>query len=301
MTFFRPMLSAAASVVALAATPALADVTLPAPYVSRALDAVLLPIDAGVRDAFALSASDSGVLVLATEPGGVADANGILPGDVLSVIGGRKISKPIDVDTIVYYWIESGVTDFTWDVYRGGTSVEVYTLISEESYWEVIDVTTVETWSISSESSFTYEEYWSEYSEEITESYESSETLIEETVTSEEFTSEMEESTEEVSEDSEEVSEETSEDSEEMSEDLEDDAAGDGEADDAAEEDVAEDVSEDDSEEEADGSEEESTDEGDEMADEGEDVSDEGGDDMADDDGDDAWGDDAGGDEGGDE
>ncbi len=200
MTLFRPIVSAAASALALVAAPALADVALPAPYVSRALDAVLLPIDANVRDAFALGASDTGVLVLTTEPGGVADANGILPGDVLSVIGGRKVSKPLDVDTIVYYWLLDGVTDFEWSLLRGGDTVEVYTLISEESYWEVIDVTTIETWSITEEVSFSYEEYWSEYSEEITESYESSETLIEETVTSEEFTSEVEESYEEAEE-----------------------------------------------------------------------------------------------------
>ncbi|HVG46894.1 MAG TPA: hypothetical protein VM899_01960 [Rubellimicrobium sp.] len=302
MTFFRPILSAAASVVALAATPALADVTLPAPYVSRALDAVLLPIDAGVRSAFALGASDSGVLVLATEPGGVADANGILPGDVLSVIGGRKIAKPVDVDTIVYYWIEGGVTDFTWDIYRGGATVEVYTLISGESYWEVIDVTTVESWSVSSESSFSYEEYYSEYSEEITESYESSETLIEETVTSEEFTSEMEESSEEVSEESEETteeSEEVSEQSEDLSEEeVAEDDGSDEMADEAEEESADEEASaEDDMAEDAgdmsdEGANEESYDEGDDSGDE---AADEGSDDMADDGGDE------GGDEGGDD
>ena len=134
MTFFRPMLSAAVSALTVAAVPAFADVTLPAPYISRALDAVLLPIDANVRDAFALATSDSGVLVLSTEPGGIADANGVLPGDVLTVIGGRTITKPLDVDTIDYYWIGTGTTDFTWDVLPGGETVEVYTLISEESY-----------------------------------------------------------------------------------------------------------------------------------------------------------------------
>ena len=274
MTLFRPIVSAATSALALAAVPALADVALPAPYVSRALDAVLLPIDANVRDAFALGASDTGVLVLTTEPGGVADANGILPGDVLSVIGGRKVSKPLDVDTIVYYWILDGVTDFEWSLLRGGDTVEVYTLISEESYWEVIDVTTIETWSITEEVSFSYEEYWSEYSEEITESYESSETLIEETVISEEFTSEVEESYEEAEEfTEEEMSEETTEEVSDESEDMADDDTGDDGfedemADDGTEEDMAEDEA----------------------------VEEDAGDDMTDDGGDDA-GDDSGGDE----
>jgi hypothetical protein len=129
----------------------------------------------------------------------------VLPGDVLSVIASRKVIRPADVDTIVYYWIIEGVTDFTWDILRASATVEVATLISEESYWEVIDVTTVETWSSYSESSFSTEGFYSEYSKQIIESYESSETLIEETVTSEEFTSEMKESEEEMSEKTEEM------------------------------------------------------------------------------------------------
>jgi hypothetical protein len=268
MTFVRPMLSAAVPALVVAAAPAFADVMLPAPYISYALDAVLLPIDGNVRDAFALDASDSGVLVLATEPGGIADANGLLPGDVLSVVGGRRIATPLDVDTIVYYWIVDGVTDFTWDVLRGGDSVEVITLISEETYWETIDITTVETWTSYEESSFSYEEYVSEYSEEITESYESSESVIEETASSEEFTSEMSESSEEVSEESEEVSEESeefSEETEEAAEDeaVEDEAAADEMADDVSEDESEEDVSEEDASEES-GDEEMADDAGDE-------------------------------------
>jgi hypothetical protein len=284
MAFVRPMISASVAALTLAAAPAFADVSLPAPYISHALDAVLLPIDGNVRDVFALAASDSGVLVLATAPGGIADANGVLPGDVLSVIGGRKIAKPLDVDTIVYYWIETGTTDFTWGVLRAGETVEVYTVISEESYWETIDVTTVETWSSYEETSFSYEEYYSEYSEEITESYESSETLIEETVTSEEFTSEVEETTEE--------SEEVTEESEEVTE--EESLAEDDMAEEGSEEEMADDATDDSSEDEAadEEAEEEPADEGDDSGDES---ADEGGEEAGDDAGDE------GGDEGGEE
>ena len=60
------------------------DVKLPPPYVSRALDAVLLPIDDQVRKAFMLSPKDTGVLVLSVEPNGVADKQNIMPGDVIA-------------------------------------------------------------------------------------------------------------------------------------------------------------------------------------------------------------------------
>lgn len=242
----RPARLAAASALALIAAPALADVNLPAPYVSRALDAVLLPIDTDVRSAFDLAADDAGVLVLATEPDGVADANGVVPGDVIQMIGGQKVVNPIEVDEIVYYWILEGIFDFDLGVYRDGGYVEVVSTISEESYWEEIEVTTVETWSSWEVSSFSYEEYTAEYSEEIVESYESSETLIEETVTSEEFASEM---SEESFEETEEVAEETSEEEieegseDEFSEESGDEMASEEEAtdeEDLAEEEVSE-------------------------------------------------------------
>jgi hypothetical protein len=187
-------LSTATAVLGLSVDPAVADIMLPAPYVSRALDAVLLPIDGDVRATFGLAGDDGGVLVLATEPGGVADAADIVPGDVLHMIGGQKIGSPIEVDEIVYYWILEGIVDFDLGVYRDGGYVEVISTISEDSYWEVIEITTIETWSSwSVETSFSYEEFYAEYSEEMIESYEYSEAVIEETVTSEEFSAEMSE------------------------------------------------------------------------------------------------------------
>ena len=257
----RPARLAAASALALIAAPALADVNLPAPYVSRALDAVLLPIDTDVRSAFDLAADDAGVLVLATEPDGVADANGVVPGDVIQMIGGQKVVNPIEVDEIVYYWILEGIFDFDLGVYRDGGYVEVVSTISEESYWEVIEVSTVESWSSWEVSSFSYEEYTAEYSEEIVESYEYSETSIEETVTSEEFSSEMSEEVSEEGYESEEVSEDvmdedTSEEitDEEMSEEdmaademTDDEAADDSDMADEEMEDAPEDEAEEDS------------------------------------------------------
>jgi hypothetical protein len=165
--------------------------SLPEPYVSRALDAVLIPIDTSVISAFGLARGSSGVLVLATQPGGLAEAAGILPGDVLSTVKGKKIRKPIDVDELVLFWILNGITDFGFDVWHGDY-LETYTWqITEDYYYETIDISSVSTWSSYSYESFSYDSYYSEYSESFSESYEYSEMLIEETVNSEEFSTEM--------------------------------------------------------------------------------------------------------------
>ena len=180
----------------LLASTAFADTMLPAPYISRALDAVLLPIDNNVSSMFALSPDDTGALVLAVQPGGIAAANGILPGDVISYISGYAVYEPIDIDTIIYYWIAADAFDFYFDVYRGGEYFYYESVISYDSYYEEIEISSVESWSSYSYESFSYSEYYSEYSEEVTESYESSESYIEETVSSEEWVASFEEETE---------------------------------------------------------------------------------------------------------
>ncbi len=177
------------------ALPAMAG-TLPAPYVSRALDAVLIPVDDSVRAAFGLPATDVGVLVLATAPNGVAEAAGIKAGDVIGRVYGQDVVDPITLDEIVYYWINKGTTDFGFDVWNAGVAQYYATSITMESYSEAIDMTTVSSWSSYSYESFSYEEYTTEYSAEMTESYSSSEATIEESASSEEFTADQTKETE---------------------------------------------------------------------------------------------------------
>lgn len=173
-----------------APTPADAQ-ALPSPYVSRALDAVLLPIDDAAASAFGLGPDAFGVLVLATQPGGWADAVGIVPGDVIETVQTRPIADPIQIDEIVLYWLSQGTSDFAFDIWRDGALAYSSWTITEDSYYEVIEVTTISSWSSYSYESFSYDQWYSEYSETISESYFSSETIIEETITSEEFTSEV--------------------------------------------------------------------------------------------------------------
>ena len=267
------------------ATPSFAltgNVTLPQPYVSRAFDAVLLPIDSNVRAVFALNAADQGVLVLAVEPGGVADSQGIVPGDVLYEIRGHKIVSPIELDEVAYYWINQGIFDFGFDYYRAGVLATASALITLELYEAVIDISTVSSWEAwSVETSFSYEEFYAEYSEELTESYESSETIIEETATSEEFAEEI------TSEDEADAADDTDADDDGVddAEDTDDDGDGVGDAEDT--DDDGEGVDDSDDTEDA----------GDDSADEDTGEDDSGDDEGAEDDG----GDDDGGDEGGDE
>lgn len=168
-----------------------AAASLPNPYVSHALHAVLLPIDAEVTAAFGLDPAETGLLVLAVQPGGAAESAGIEPGDVISMVHGKAVADPIDLDAIVYYWINQGMFDFGFDLYRAGAPVNLVYTITLESYSEVFEITSIETWTAYSSETFVYSEFYAEYSSVITESWESSETLIEETVSSEEFTAEI--------------------------------------------------------------------------------------------------------------
>lgn len=201
------------AVVGCLAQPAVAQ-DLPRPYVSRALDAVLLPVDSAVISAFGLGPNDSGALVLATEPGGTADMAGFLPGDVIANVRGTRVKDPVQLDSVVSYWIEAGVDDFGWEISRGGEYAFYEWVITEEEFRTEIDIAAAASWTSREYGSWSYSAYHEEYSEVMIEEYSSSESVIEETVSSEEFASEVETSYEEsYSEESyseEEVSEESS-------------------------------------------------------------------------------------------
>jgi PDZ domain len=269
-----PTLRAPLCAVALCTLPLAAPAqTLPAPYVSRAVDAVLLPVDDAVIEAFGLGSEEYGALILAVQPGGIAEAAGLQPGDVIALVQGETIEEPVDVDAVVYYWLQQGTKEFTFDIWQAGAPVATAWVITQASYAEVIEITSVETWVSYSYESFSYAEFYAEYSVEISESYEYSETTIETMVTSEEFTSEMtsEETSEEVTE---EVTEETAEETTEESVDESTDESADESVDESADEGVDEEPVEEDAAEE-DVAEEDVAEE--EPADEG---GDEGGDDA---------------------
>lgn len=179
---FAPALALAATL----ALPARAA-DLPAPYVSRALDAVLLPIDAAVQEAFGIDPAQRGVLVLSVDPNGTAAKAGVAPGDIIEQIHGKAVREPITLDEIVYYELQQGSSDFGIEAWHDGGTVTYDTVITEETWGETVDVTTVETWESYSSESFSYEEYASAHVTEMEESYASEETAIETEASSEEF------------------------------------------------------------------------------------------------------------------
>ena len=76
---------------------------------------MLLPIDDAVIGAFGLAANETGVLVLAVQPGGIAELIGVEPGDVISSVRGYAIADPVELDAVVYYWIGQNQFDFVFD------------------------------------------------------------------------------------------------------------------------------------------------------------------------------------------
>jgi hypothetical protein len=186
LTLAGPLTLAVATLPSVAA----AQEALPAPYLSHALDALLLPVDDSVRAAFGLLPEEAGVLVLAIAPGGLADSAGLIPGDVLSHVQGEAILTPADLDGLIWAWLQQGLTGFTFDGARAGTVLATDVVITLEAWEETVEIAEISTWT--SVEDFAYAEYSAEYSEEISASYAeesfeaTSETLSDETVVEDE-------------------------------------------------------------------------------------------------------------------
>ena len=194
--------------------------SLPEPYLSKALGAVLIPVNAEVRKAFKLKKKKEGVLVLAVQPGGLAAKKGIKVGDVIDNVKkgnatsstgiktkakagkngkGKAIRKPADLDAAVLYWLNEGCDGFYFIGSSDGVYFNRYSVITYDMYYYPYDLGSIYAWDSTwygadyaySEYSYSYAEYMTTYSSQITESYSSSETYMSEVLSSEEFTSEM--------------------------------------------------------------------------------------------------------------
>jgi hypothetical protein len=183
-------------------TPAHAASNLPAPFVSRALDAVLLPVTPAVRSEFDLGRSEQGVLVLSTQPNGVAAKSGIRTGDVLSSVNGRRVTSPKDLDTAVYFWLKRNKTDFRFDGWRSGDTITPAAVVTMALFDLAIDLASVDSWISAPVTGFSYADYYEEYYEEVVEEYDVVEQYFEETVESEEYVEETTEYYEEYNEES---------------------------------------------------------------------------------------------------
>lgn len=123
---------------------------LPKPYVSRALNAVLIPINHASRHRYQIPPKLRGVYVLAVAPHGVAARQGIRPGDVLATVRHQPISTPRDVDRFVWAALAASATSFLFGVNRGtevADVVEVNTNITVNNFNTNISVNNISQWT----------------------------------------------------------------------------------------------------------------------------------------------------------
>ena len=197
-----------------------APAALPEPYLSKALGAVLIPINAEVRKAFKLKKKKEGVLILAVQPGGLAAKKGLKVGDVIDNVKkgnatsstgkktkakagkkgkGKKIRKPADLDAAILYWLNNGCDGFYFVGSSDGVYFNRYSVITYDMYYYPYDLASIYAWDNTwygsdyaySEYSYSYSEYITTYSSQITETYTSSDTYMSEVLSSSEFSSEM--------------------------------------------------------------------------------------------------------------
>lgn len=125
---------------------ALAEKGLPKPYVSPALDAVLLPITAEVRKQFRLGKKAAGVVVVSVEPGGTGELYGLEPGEVVTKLDGKIIRRPVDIDSSIRYKLNKGDTFFffegSWKNRKQKTIVE----LSAEDYTAPVSIADIPRW-----------------------------------------------------------------------------------------------------------------------------------------------------------
>ncbi len=165
--------------------------TLPEPYMSRALEALVMPVEPSVRSLFKLGPKEDGMLVLAVKPGGSAARQGIQAGDVIGHVKGRGIKKPSELDAIFYYFLKKGGTGFPIAYNRGGKPAMNHYRLDLPQYQTVLDPGSVGSWTSSSSFSsfFNFQQFVTEFTIELAASYLNAQTQIDQMVSSQEFSS----------------------------------------------------------------------------------------------------------------
>lgn len=131
-------------------TMAYAKYDLPPPYVSKALGAVLIPINHETRHRYQIPPKLRGVYVLAVSPHGVAAKQGIRPGDVLATVRSRPIVTPIDVDRYVWAALAVSATSFLFGINRGIEAtdvVQINTNITIANFNTTINYNSINSWT----------------------------------------------------------------------------------------------------------------------------------------------------------
>lgn len=191
-TFLALSLMSASLAALSAATPAAAQGVADGPYISRAMDAVLLPLTDAVKKEFNIDSRVSGLLVVAVQPGGIADGQRLEPGDVIVSLEGYRLKEPFEVDTITGYWLNKGKTELDFQYLRAGQVFRAPAMVSVESFGEATEIESVRSWESVSVENFSYESFYSKYSDEMISNYSESTQQIETYSSSEEYGAELE-------------------------------------------------------------------------------------------------------------
>lgn len=161
----RHIAGAAAVAGALSAlpNPALAKGGLPDPYVSPALDAVLMPITPAVKQQFNLPKAATGVVVASVQPGGVGELYGFEPGEVISRIDNKLIRRPVDLDSIVGYGVDNGESLFVFDGLWKGRKQRTIAQIDGDGFRAPVSFERADSWPGYRGRGFDYARWYSPY------------------------------------------------------------------------------------------------------------------------------------------
>src|SRR3989338_1429278 len=173
--------------VVIGATSVQAKGALPEPYVSQALDVVLMPVTKEVRSKFKLGKKAAGAVVVSVQPGGIGELYGFEPGDVISQVDGKLIRRPVDVDSMVRYWLNKGNSYFTFDGTRKNRKKRAIVEIAAEVYQQPVALETVGRWRGYTSQSFNYIEYYTYYEPRFYEIYEYSTYYVEQVIITETY------------------------------------------------------------------------------------------------------------------
>ncbi len=163
---------------------------LPPPFVSRSLNAVLMPLTPVARRDFGIDKMAFGVLVVAVQPKGIAANAGIKPGDVIARVKGKSVNRPVDLDTAVYFWLKRGVSEFGFDGFRGKQFIHPKAKIGPSAFDTVVDLLTIGAWLAAPSPKFDYGRYYSSYRPAVERSYRAAPVYIEQTIVQQNYYSE---------------------------------------------------------------------------------------------------------------
>ncbi len=145
------------------AAPVLAQGRLPEPYVSPALDAVLMPITPAVKQQFKLPKAATGVVVASVQPGGVGELYGFEPGEVISRVDNKLIRRPVDLDSIVAYGVDNGNALFFFDGLWKGRKQRTIAQIDGDGFRAPVSFDRADTWPGYRGRGFDYARWYTPY------------------------------------------------------------------------------------------------------------------------------------------